>query len=75
MKSKIFRRILRALLLFFLFFCLLMVIPRTLGFLFPEKLPVGYHYENLALLAVGTGLEKLADLEPEIPAGCPGRSL
>ena len=48
-------------------FCLLMVIPRTLGLLFPKKLPVGYHYEKLALLAAVTGLEELADLEPEIP--------
>lgn len=67
MKSKIFRRILKGLLLVVMLFCLLMVIPRTLGLLFPKKLPVGYHYEKLALLAAVTGLEELADLEPEIP--------
>ncbi len=67
MKSKIFKRILKGLLLAFLVFCLLMVTPRSLGFLFPEKPPVGYHFETLAYLAVGIGLEKLADLEPEIP--------
>ena len=67
MKPKILKRILKGLLALFLLFCLLMVTPRTIGFLFPEKPPVGYHFENLSLLALGTGLEKLADLEPEIP--------
>ena len=67
MKAKIFKRILKGLLMVFFLFCLLMLTPQTLGFLFPEKPPVGYHFEKLALLAAGTGLEKLADLEPEIP--------
>jgi acetyl esterase/lipase len=67
MKPKIFNPILKGLLLAFLLFFLLMVTPQTLGFLFPEKPPVGYHFETLAYLAAGTGLEKLADLEPEIP--------
>lgn len=67
MKPKIFKAILKGLLLFFLLFCLLMLTPQTLGFLFPEKPPVGYHFETLAYLAAGSGLEKLADLEPEIP--------
>jgi acetyl esterase/lipase len=67
MKPKIFKPILKSLLMLFLLFCLLMVTPQTLGFLFPEKPPVGYHFESLAYLAAGIGLEKLADLEPEIP--------
>jgi acetyl esterase/lipase len=67
MKPKIFKPILKGLLLVFLLFCLLMVTPQTLGFLFPEKPPVGYHFESLAYLAAGIGLEKLADLEPKIP--------
>jgi acetyl esterase/lipase len=67
MKSKIFKRILKGLLAVFFLFCLLMVTPRILGFLFPEKPPVGYHFEKLSLLALVTGLEKLADLEPGIP--------
>ncbi len=67
MKAKILKRSLKGLLMLFLLFCLLMVTPRTLDFLFPEKPPVGYHFENLSLLALGAGLEKLADLEPEIP--------
>ncbi|SHK00375.1 Acetyl esterase/lipase [Tangfeifania diversioriginum] len=67
MKPKNFKPILKGLLLTFLLFFLLMVTPQTLGFLFPERPPVGYHFESLAYLAVGIGLEKLADLEPEIP--------
>jgi acetyl esterase/lipase len=67
MKPKIFKRILKSLLLVVLLFCLLMLTPQTIGFLFPEKPPVGYHFENLSILALGAGLEKLADLEPEIP--------
>ena len=67
MKPKILKRILKGLSILFMLFCLLMVTPRTLGFLFPEKPPVGYHFEKLTYLAVGSGLEKLADLEPEIP--------
>jgi len=39
-----------------------------MGFIFPKKAPIGYHYELLDYLAIGVGLEKLADLEPEIPA-------
>ncbi len=67
MKSKIFKRSLKGLLILFLLFCLMMLTPQTLGFLFPEKPPVGYNFETLAYLAAGIGLEKLADLEPEIP--------
>jgi len=67
MRVKIFKRILKGLLLTFILFCLLMLIPRIFGFLFPEKPPVGYHFEKIAFLAVGTGLEKLANLEPDIP--------
>jgi acetyl esterase/lipase len=58
--SKIF---LSLLLLFFI----LMITPRVVGFIFPQKPPVGYHFEALDYLAVGTGLERLIDREPEIP--------
>lgn len=67
MKAKILKRILKGFLLVILLFCLLMLTPQSLGFLFPEKPPVGYHFDNLSLLALGAGLEKLTDLEPEIP--------
>ncbi len=67
MKKKYqFKRILKALLLVFLVFVLLMITPRIIGIVFPEKLPVGYYFETLDYLAVGVGLEKLADLTPEI---------
>ena len=48
-------------------FIFVMLLPRTIGFLFPEKAPIAYHFEVLDYLAIGVGLEKLADLEPEIP--------
>ncbi len=67
MKVGFIKLILKGFLLVLLLFCLLMATPRILGFLFPEKPPVGYHFEKLTILALGTGLEKLADLEPEIP--------
>jgi len=64
---KILKCLLKGLLIVFLLFCLLMIIPRGLGFLFPEKPPVGYHFETLDYLAAGIGLEKLAELKPEVP--------
>lgn len=67
MKTKILKGILKGSLLFIVLFCVLMLIPRMLGFIFPAKAPVGYHFENLAMLAVGTGLEPLAGLNPAIP--------
>ncbi|MGD9555841.1 MAG: alpha/beta hydrolase fold domain-containing protein [Mangrovibacterium sp.] len=50
-----------------LFFCLLMVLPRLLGWTFPEKPPVGYHFEVLDYLAVGVGLEKVIVQYPRVP--------
>lgn len=67
MKAKYFKHLLISLLLVILLFSLLMIMPRSIGYLFPEKPPVGYHFESLNYLAVGVGLEKLADLEPKIP--------
>jgi acetyl esterase/lipase len=45
-----------------------MITPRIIGFVAPEKAPIGYHFEILDYLAIGIGLEKLAEMEPEIPA-------
>ncbi|HUI32976.1 MAG TPA: alpha/beta hydrolase [Dysgonamonadaceae bacterium] len=67
MRYKFFKRISISLLLVILLFSLLMIIPRSIGYLFPEKPPVGYYFESLNYLAIGVGLEKLADLEPKIP--------
>lgn len=67
MKINVFKLIIKSLLLILLLFCVLMVTPRTIGFLFPEKPPIGYHFEKLDYLAVAVGLEKVADLKPKIP--------
>ena len=58
--SKIFLSLL-------LLFVILMITPRVIGFIFPQKPPTGYHFEALDYLAVGVGLERLIDREPEIP--------
>jgi len=68
MKTKIFKPILKGFLLILAIFIVLMLTPRIISFIFPDKAPIGYHYELLDYLAIGVGLEKLADLEPEIPA-------
>jgi acetyl esterase/lipase len=69
MKIKtILKRILKGFLIILATFIVLMLIPRTIGFLFPEKAPIAYHFELLDYLAIGVGLEKMADLKPEIPA-------
>ena len=67
MKTGI-KRILKALLWIFVVFCLLMVTPRVTGLLFPKKAPIGYHFETLDYLAIGVGLEKLVERNPEVPA-------
>jgi acetyl esterase/lipase len=60
-------KILKIILFVSLGFVLLMLLPRTLGFLFPEKAPIAYHFEVLDYLAIAVGLEKLVNLNPEIP--------
>lgn len=67
MKAGFFKRIFKTLLWIMVVFCLLMVTPRIIGFLFPNKAPVGYHFEALDYLAIGVGLEKLINTEPEVP--------
>lgn len=69
MKKHIFKTIFKGFLTFLAIFILLMLTPRMIGFIFPEKAPIGYHFELLDYLALGVGLEKLTNLEPEIPAG------
>ena len=68
MKSKLFINILKGLLALFLVFCLLMLIPRIMGLISPEKPPVGYHYAALDYLAIGVGLESLINKDPAVPA-------
>ena len=68
MKIKIItKRIFKGLLILFILFIVLMITPRIIGFIFPEKAPIGYHFEVLDYLAIGVGLEKLVDMEPKVP--------
>uniref|UniRef100_UPI003217FBC3 alpha/beta hydrolase n=1 Tax=uncultured Draconibacterium sp. TaxID=1573823 RepID=UPI003217FBC3 len=66
MKRKILKRIIKGFLFILAVFILLMLTPRAVGFLFPHKAPIGYHFETLDYLAISTGLEKLVNLEPEV---------
>src|SRR5690606_13936525 len=68
MKSTLLRRIIYSILLAVIIFLIIVGSPRIIGTLFPEKLPIGYHYNGLAIMAVGLGIERLADLEPEVPS-------
>jgi len=68
MVKKIFRKALKGMLFVLALFVVLMLLPRTIGLLFPEKAPIGYHFEALDYLAIGVGLESVIDREPEVPA-------
>jgi acetyl esterase/lipase len=46
---------------------LLMLVPKTFALISPDKPPIGYRFIFADYLAVGVGLEKLADLKPPIP--------
>ena len=67
MKSKIVRRVLKYLLSIVLSFIFIMLLPRLWSVVFPEKPPVGYHYQTLDMLAIITGLEHLINKYPETP--------
>ncbi len=68
MAKTIFRKALKGMLFVLALFVVLMLLPRTIGLLFPEKAPIGYHFEALDYLAIGVGLESLIDRDPEVPA-------
>lgn len=68
MAKRLIKRIFKGILIVMVLFIILMLTPRTIGWLFPEKAPIAYHFELLDYLAIGVGLEKLVDTEPEIPA-------
>ncbi|MFV0591562.1 MAG: alpha/beta fold hydrolase [Draconibacterium sp.] len=67
MAKRALKRIGKGLLVMLALFVVLMLVPRFIGFLFPEKAPIGYHFETLDYLALGMGLEKLVNREPEVP--------
>lgn len=66
--KNLLKRILKGFLYILAIFIVLMLIPRIIGFIAPEKAPIAYHFELLDYLAIGVGLEKMVDTEPEIPA-------
>ena len=68
MGYRIFKFILRSLLLVILLFSLVMITPRIISVFFPEKLPLGYHFESLHYLAVRVGLEKVIDRNIVVPS-------
>lgn len=61
------KKALKSSLILLVLFVLLMLTPRFIGFLFSNKAPIGYHFNALTYLAIGTGLEKLIDLKPAVP--------
>ena len=65
---KIFKRVLLVLLYILVFGAILLVTPRVWSAFNQDKPPVGYHFIMPGYLAVGLGLEKLINMEPEIPA-------
>ncbi len=68
MKSKLLKSILKGLLIAFVLFSLVMISPRLWAWIYPEKPPIGYHFETLDYLALDVGLEELIDKSPEVPA-------
>jgi acetyl esterase/lipase len=68
-KRELKKPLLISLLIIFIFLCLLMVTPRILSVLYPDKPPVGYHFVAAHYLAVWAGLERLIDRTPDIPEG------
>jgi acetyl esterase/lipase len=69
MKFKWLKRILTGILVPFVLIFILLLIPRIWSALNPDKPPVGYFYTPADYIAVWTGLEKLVNLNPEIPSG------
>lgn len=67
MKTKLIKRILKYLLFLVLSFVFIMLLPRLWSVIFPEKPPVGYHYQTLDILAIISGLEHLINKYPETP--------
>lgn len=67
MKKGIIKRSLSVLIIVIVLFIILMVSPRLYSGLFPEKMPVGYHFVALDYLAVAVGLESIVDTAPSIP--------
>ena len=65
---KILKRIFSGLLILVIVGGILLVTPRLWSALNPENPPVGYHFVLPGYLAVGLGLEKLIDMNPDVPS-------
>lgn len=65
--KKIFKRLLFCFLILLILFSILMLLPRTIAKLYPDKKPIGYLFTFADYLALATGLEKLVNMTPEIP--------
>lgn len=65
---RILKSFLFGLLAIILIFILWMIFPRIWSSLNPDKPPMGYYITPPAYAAIWLGIEKLADLEPVVPA-------
>lgn len=64
---KILKRVLIIVAIVIAIASLLLVTPRIWSALHPNDPPVGYHFIIPTYLAIGVGLEKLVDRQPEVP--------
>jgi acetyl esterase/lipase len=63
------KRIILGIFGFLILIFLLLLIPRLLSALHPDKPPIGYHFVAPVYIAAWTGIEKIIKLDPEIPQG------
>lgn len=66
-RSRFLRTFLKGIITIIILAIFWIIFPRLWSSLNPGKPPLGYHFTVPAYVAVWLGIEKLADLEPEIP--------
>jgi len=67
MVGKILKRVLLIAAGLLLSGVILLVMPRVISSLRPEKPPIGYHFMPAAFISLWLGIEELADLVPAVP--------
>ena len=67
-KHGVFKRIFYGLIWIIVILASLMITPRIWSALNPDKPPVGYHFLTPTYIAIKTGLEKMIDRRPPVPA-------
>jgi acetyl esterase/lipase len=67
MKSKVFKKLLRAIIAFLIISVLWILFPVSWSAINRDKPPLGYHFMFPDYIALWTGLESLVDMAPEIP--------